>query len=101
MAVPFLAMALYEPLAAGNPQQAIDALHRTGVPAAAVPLIDYLASGPAPEPAAAALAALRGLTGATAETPDQWQKWLHTEGLAFLRWSKSAPSPALTPAPPR
>ncbi len=85
LAVPFVSMALYEPLAAANPGRAIRALAKTEEPAAVVPLVDFLETMPGPEAVQQALEALGNLTGQRFGTAAEWRSWLWAEGRQYLR----------------
>lgn len=91
LAVPFLSMALYEPLAAGSPGRAVRALRETNEPAAVVPLVDYLETMPGPDATKDVLGALEALTGAAFESATDWRSWLWADGREYLRGTSQDP----------
>jgi hypothetical protein len=97
-AIPFLAMALYEPVAGGDPAPAVAALLQAGVPAASVPLADLAVVQGAPQPEITA--ALESLTGQRLESGEAWRLWLLGPALPFLRGEEATAEPAEAPATP-
>jgi hypothetical protein len=83
LAVPFLELLLYEPLAQGDPLGAVRALATTGRPSALVPLVDFYRRRPALD--AVLNPVLQELTGADAGTPEAWFTWLRSEGGRVLQ----------------
>ncbi len=83
-AVPFLAMALYEPIAGGHPEKAVSGLVRTGARTAVVPLVDF-AEFATPAQWSAVAHGLKQLTTLEFETPAAWHEWLYSKaGRSFL-----------------
>jgi len=83
-AVPFLAVALYEPIAGGHPEKAVAGLVRTRVRTAIVPLADF-AEFATPNQWPAVTQGLKQLTTLEFETPDAWHDWLYSKaGRRFL-----------------
>lgn len=91
LAVPFLSMALYEPLAAGSPGSAVRALKETAEPAAVVPLLDFLETTSPSDSSTAALDALKALTGVEFSTATEWRSWLWADGREYLRGTSQDP----------
>ena len=91
-AIPFLAMALHEPVAAGEPALATAALARTRTPAAAAPLADFAALHTVlPE---YVTDALLSLTSQRFESGEATRLWLIGPGLGFLRGETAVAPPA-------
>jgi len=96
-AIPFRAMALYEPIAKGDPTWAIGGLARTKLRAAVVPLIDFLPLAREDATRSAAIRALEELTTLHLDGAETWKQWLLSpSGLGFLAGKPPAPPASWT-----
>jgi len=90
-AIPFLAMALHEPVAAGDPAPAVAALAATASPAASVPLADLAVVQATPR--ADVTDALEKLTRQRLDSAEAARLWLLGPALPFLRGEEATVGP--------